>query len=491
MGQVDCGAGEGMSGRVGEGESGKVGEGESQGVGGRTGGSVIETAGRGAGVAPDRERGPAAVLPAHQPESPELVRSAVEALRLDSVPSGLRANELRVEVVADEAGFSSLEGPWRELAGRAAGATVFQSWEWCRAWWSAFGRGRQPYLPVAWEGSHVIGIAPFTRRRLGGMRVLELLGAGRSDYPGFLLDAGRPDVLAALLTAPRARSGSWDVLWLRDMPLDDAGRRGLRDAIRDAGLAGSIRPWDSAPYLELAVSWEEYLARRSANFRSDLKRKRRRLEAAGAVRVERHREPAAIRDAVRAAAEIERHSWKQESGTARMAEASGLRFFLDAASALGAAGKAEVWLLHCGDLPVAFYLNLLERDRVCYYSGTYRREFHEMSPGKVLMAEVIRAACDEGYAVFDFLRGEEAYKATWTDCSRPLYEAFIHSGRLVSRAAAWALGGVALPCKRGPRGQAIVERLQRVRGGRGSQPASSRHGKGEGSDGNRTTGPAH
>src|SRR5262249_61638268 len=95
--------------------------------------------------------------------------------------------------------------------------------------------------------------------------------------------------------------------------------------------------------------------------------------------------------------------------------------------------------------------------------GTYRSDFQAMSPGKVLMAEAIHAAFEEGREEFDFLRGNESYKATWTDQCRPLYEAFIHSRRLRSRVATRLMGELLLPAKRHPRGQALVEQIQRRR----------------------------
>jgi CelD/BcsL family acetyltransferase involved in cellulose biosynthesis len=385
---------------------------------------------------------------------------------------------LRVDLVTDPAEFLALEPAWRALAERCPDATVFQTWEWNRAWWAAFGQHRQLFVVVARAGERVAGIAPLTRRRVGPLRLLEFLGAGRSDYPNFLVEVGA-GALEALLAALRARADAWEVLWLRDLVLPEGEPERLRAAVRSVGLDGTIRPWDRAPYLALEGSWEGYLARRSSNFRSDLKRKRRRLEEAGPVTIERYCDPAGVGRGLGEAAEIERRSWKQAAGSARMVEAAGRQFFQTAAAALAGAGKTDLWLLRCGEPAVAFYLNFTDPGGVRYYSGTYRSDFQAMSPGKVLMAEVIRAAFAEGPAVFDFLRGEEAYKATWTDTSRPLFEAFIHSGRPIARAATWLLADVLLPAKRHPRGQALVERLQRARAGH--QPGAGN--KSDGSSG--------
>ncbi len=376
-----------------------------------------------------------------------------------------------------------MEADWRALAARDPEATVFQSWEWSSAWWRAFRAGRQLLVLTAWAGPQLAGVLPLTLRRLGPVRLAELLGAGRTDYLAPLLDPTHPGVLTVLLAALRERAAEWDVLWLRDLPLDEPGEEQLRAAIRTAGLGGAPRHWDVSPYLDLAGGWDAYLAGRSSNFRSDLKRKRRRLEELGPVSIERHREPDAVRGALREAAQIERHSWKAFAGTARLASPHGYAFMEDAAGGLAEAGRADLWLLRCGEKPVAFYLDLVSGESVCYYSGTYRDGFESGSPGKVLMAEVIRAACEEGFRRFDFLRGAESYKATWTDQSRPLTEAFLHSRRPRSRIAARLLGDLALPAKRSPRGRALVDRWQRLRAGSDKSDRSDRSDGSDGCDG--------
>jgi CelD/BcsL family acetyltransferase involved in cellulose biosynthesis len=178
-----------------------------------------------------------------------------------------RPAPLTVAWITREEEFGALEPEWRLLAERCPSATVFQGWEWNAAWWRSFGGGRKLRLIAAWERERLMGLAPLVGRSLGPLRLLEFLGAGRTDYPGFLVE----------------RVGEWDLLWLRDMPLDAAGRGRLETAVGEAGLRGEPRPWDVAPYLHTSGGWAGYLAARSANFRSDLKRKRKRLEQAGPV----------------------------------------------------------------------------------------------------------------------------------------------------------------------------------------------------------------
>ena len=45
--------------------------------------------------------------------------------------------------------------------------------------------------------------------------------------------------------------------------------------------------------------------------------------------------------------------------------------------------------------------------------------------GSALTAMMIRRAIEQGYRVFDFLRGEERYKQTWTGLARTCYQLVI------------------------------------------------------------------
>ena len=67
--------------------------------------------------------------------------------------------------------------------------------------------------------------------------------------------------------------------------------------------------------------------------------------------------------------------------------------------------------LEINEEPVAAYLNFTYGNHVLVYnSGLDISEFGHLSPGIVLLAHNIRYAIENGYRVFDFLRGNEIYK---------------------------------------------------------------------------------
>ena len=56
--------------------------------------------------------------------------------------------------------------------------------------------------------------------------------------------------------------------------------------------------------------------------------------------------------------------------------------------------------------------------RVFSYNGSFLSEYGKLSPGTALTAAVLQSACERGRIEYDMLRGEEAYKARWSDMCR-------------------------------------------------------------------------
>jgi CelD/BcsL family acetyltransferase involved in cellulose biosynthesis len=158
--------------------------------------------------------------------------------------------------------------------------------------------------------------------------------------------------------------------------------------------------------IELAGSWEEYLAGLSGKDRHELRRKLRRAEA-GAPRVEVARTPAAMAVLIDGFLALHR---KSKVGKARFMDGPMEVFFRELTRELATAGLAALWMLWLEDRPVAALLCLELGDAVSLYNAGFDPEARAMSPGVVLIARTIEDAIARGFRRYDFLRGEEPYK---------------------------------------------------------------------------------
>ncbi len=79
------------------------------------------------------------------------------------------------------------------------------------------------------------------------------------------------------------------------------------------------------------------------------------------------------------------------------------------------AGVVHFSTLSVGDMEIAWHLGFSYRNRYYYYMPAGNQEFFKYSPTKIHLFFLMRRAVEQGYDVFDHLRGEENYKSGWSN----------------------------------------------------------------------------
>jgi CelD/BcsL family acetyltransferase involved in cellulose biosynthesis len=186
----------------------------------------------------------------------------------------------------------------------------------------------------------------------------------------------------------------------------------LHEGLAAAG-AGVARSQDEiAAVVDLPGSYDDYLAGLAAKQRHEVRRKRRRFEAA-------HGPPRVVRDSSAEAfgAFTAMHrSVPGEKGEFMTADMEA--FF---ASLLDIEGAVIDVLLDAAAEPVAAVFGFEESDAYYLYNSAYRTEAAAESPGVVLVDRLIARAIEEGRSRFDFLKGDEPYKFKLGAHARPLF----------------------------------------------------------------------
>lgn len=191
------------------------------------------------------------------------------------------------------------------------------------------------------------------------------------------------------------------------LPVEAA--EGLVKAIESAESTPSVREHETAMVLAGFESYGQYLERIPSKRRHELRRKRRRFsEALG--------DPFVVRGPDGFSSFVELH--RSAAGDKASFMTSEMEaFFLDLATSAG----AVVDLLLVGDRPVAAAFGF-EDDRAYYlYNSAFDRSLGGVSPGVVLIDELMRLAFGSGRSRFDFLKGTEEYKARLGAVPRPLF----------------------------------------------------------------------
>lgn len=106
-----------------------------------------------------------------------------------------------------------------------------------------------------------------------------------------------------------------------------------------------------------------------------------------------------------------------------------MRTFFDAVVAtMGPDGTLRMHELMVGGLPAASMISIVKGDVWGLYNSALDETLAAFAPGTVLAAELASLAAAEGFTVFDFLRGDEAYKYRFGAVDRPIERAQLVRG---------------------------------------------------------------
>jgi CelD/BcsL family acetyltransferase involved in cellulose biosynthesis len=317
--------------------------------------------------------------------------------------------------------LASLRAEWLDLLAQQPDPAPFLHPTWHRVWLEEFQDGRELLLLTVREGDALLGIAPLLRQD----GKLSFVGHySVCDYMDFVVAPGKGgEFFSALLDAVLAEDWSELELWgLREgSPTLDA----LPAAADAAGLAVQREEEAVAPRVELARSWDEYLAGLSKKDRHELRRKLRRLQAAGELelRVYTSREEVAAHLPLLLRMMVESRMDK----AAFMSEQIG-RFFHRMAPAMAEEGLIRLYELELDTKPVASVLCFDQGGQLFLYNSGYHPDFAERSVGIVSKALCLQDAIECGRHCVDFLRGHEPYKYDLGGKDQQIYRCVVKRG---------------------------------------------------------------
>lgn len=310
---------------------------------------------------------------------------------------------------------------WTELA--ACQGNVFSTWEWADAWWRTYGEGQRLLLHEVVVDGRVIGILPLCSSARLHHHVMRFLGHGPSDQLGpvcapedrgrvcaALGDLLRRGDLPSVLLAERLRSDD-------DWPLEGAGR---------------LVRHESFPVLCLhGMSWEEWLASRSSNFRQQVRRRERRLVREHDLSFELVTDGDDVLAALEILIELHNQRWGAQSSAFC---ASRRTFHRDFALAAARRGWLRLWLAHAGSEVVAAWMGFRFGGCDSYYQMGRSPQWASHNVGSVLLLRTIRDAAESGMREYRLLGGGETYKQRLTSHD-PGTDTYVLGSRPLARVA--------------------------------------------------------
>jgi CelD/BcsL family acetyltransferase involved in cellulose biosynthesis len=338
--------------------------------------------------------------------------------------------------------LGAVEEDWRMLAEQRGNAFVTP--EWYGAWMRHYGRDVDPAIVVVHrQDGRVRGLLPLVRARSGVLRALRFGGGSLGDY--FHPVALTEDESVVAMESARALCATedgWRSMILDHVPVEHRWWGEMSHAV-PVSLSTAAYRGDVVPLIEFeGRSWDEYLATRSRNMRSQVRRKTRALAREHQMVFRRTRDPAELADDLRTFFRLHDERWAGRGGST----SSSLRsrdFHADFAAAALARDWLRLWFLEVDDEPVAAWYGWNLGGRYSYYLSGFSSRWARFSVGFVLLAHTIHSAIEEQATEYDLLLGAEPYKSRFATSERAVRTVVItragHPARLLiaGEAALW------------------------------------------------------
>ena len=321
---------------------------------------------------------------------------------------------LLIETINNVDDWAALAEDWKQLVQRNHQNTPFLTYEFQRAWWQHLGGGEWQdaqlnILVGRGEDGRILGIAPlFRTRNAQGEGELHFIGSHEiADFLDFIAQSEDLDAFIQAVFNHLGEDDSWRRLDLFNLVGSSASQAVLQAKAQNLGWAYEIETLQPSPYIVVPDSLEAYIEGLDSKQSHELRRKLRRAA--------RNPQPITL-EIIKARAFLP--AALEDFFTLMTQEADKARFLTPAMRAqmetvaLTAfdGGWLQLVFLKCGARRIAGYLNFDYDTCIWAYNAGFSNEDAALSPGWLIMAEMMRWCGQHGRRIFDLMRGGEDYK---------------------------------------------------------------------------------
>ncbi len=333
---------------------------------------------------------------------------------------------MHVTRISSPAEFDRLETAWSELAGE----NPFRGWDWNFTWWRHYGQGAELFVLVVRDDEQaVIGIAPwFLRWSPVNGGVLRFLGSGEicSEYHTLLCAQGREDDVAAAVahwltdatcSLPEWVYGEDEHHWqLIDFSGIEASNVAVNALLRHLGQLGNQVYQRKAPSLwrlPLPATWEAYQAILSKSHRKQVRQLENRVLQTDRAKLHTANDRESFLRGLEVLIDLHQRRRIQLGEAGCFASPRFTAFHKEIAARLLHVGRLRLHWLELDGAPAAAEYHFSAGKVVYAYQAGVNPDLLEEEPGRLIGAATLKLAIEEGFGNFDFLRGDEPYKAHW------------------------------------------------------------------------------
>ena len=373
---------------------------------------------------------------------------------------------IRAELVGD-ADLEELRSAWSALADSTG--RPFSTPGWMIAWWRRVApQGALLRTVAVSENDELIGIAPLYRvpHSRGPLRY-RVLGSGTSLRVEPLARAGREsEVARAVANALRDADDTPGLISFEGIPAGSAWPALFSRAWTEGKASKLFREWAiPAPVLSLeGRSFDDWFSQKSSNFRQQMRRAGRKLEAQGGV-FRMSRDPDELARDLGSFANLHHARWDERGGSQALGPEVEAMLLDAGKTMLAGDDNFRLWSLEIDGQIASSHLFLAAGGEVAYWLGGFDERWAAQKPSMQVLLVAIRHAWESGDKRVDLGGGGQDYKYRFTDDREMLEWSTIVPPGFRHQATRVGLGTVRarrrLVSKLSPRTQARLRKLVR------------------------------
>ncbi len=320
--------------------------------------------------------------------------------------------------LSDSEDLKRLRDDWARLA--TDSGYPFHSWQWLENWWRFYqDESRELSLLVAKnQRDEVVGLLPmYLHQQRLGRRVLRFLGGDDvcTDYNTMLASDDDRAAVAASFAELIFSGGlpAFDQIELDSVHPSDANINSLIGALVEVDFDVDRRTALGCWRVELDEDWDKYLATLSKSRRWRTRKLFRDYIETGRTTIHYADSDESYEHGFKILVEL--HQDRRNSlGQPGCFQSEAFTKFLHAAGKdFLHSGQLSLQWIELEGQPVAAEFDLRGNDTVFYYQSGFSTAQEEHRPGWQGVMSALRRASEDGVRYFDFLRGDEPYKASW------------------------------------------------------------------------------
>jgi CelD/BcsL family acetyltransferase involved in cellulose biosynthesis len=378
------------------------------------------------------------------------LQRVIEVLSRESIE--IESARMHVNRISSSEQLSQLARQWNYLSR----GVPFRSFEWLNAWWRHYAAPYELYVLTVHDfGGVLVGTAPLLLEHCGARgRVLQLLGSGEvcSDYLSVLSTPEHEEqVVAAVarwlsdVSHPNGagpHENGWDLIELSGVDACDSAVAKLVEHMVEEGHTVHRQAGMNCWRIELPATWDEYLSALSKSHRKQVRRVERNLLDTGRAVLRTADSSESLAQGMQILVDLHQRRRRSLRQAGCFASQRFSAFLHEVAERFLHGERLQLHWIELDGQPVAAEFQLAGGDVTYAYQAGVDPDFLIEEPGRLIQIATLKKAIEDGQRGFDFLRGDEPYKAHWRAQSRPSIELRIVPNRTAAqiRHGIWRAG---------------------------------------------------